>query len=202
MTRRPRARRREVIVFTEGENTEVSYVDIVKRLQERFAIRVDDRHGHPGYLVPLAIAELRRLIRLDRAEGAPESERPQVWCFFDRDQHSDVDSLIQQAIAAGVAVAFSHPCFELWLCWHFADHGAPAGGACGGLVDRVEAHLPGYKARGKRVRLVDIEGRYAAALDRARDLGRRHERDGIDLPTKRDPSTGAHEFLEALKITY
>jgi hypothetical protein len=157
--RRQRTRRREVIVFTEGEATEVSYVDAIKHLQSRFAVRVDDRHGDPGALVPLAIAHQRQLARLSREEGTPAEEAPQVWCMFDRDQHPGVDALIRQAIQAGVRVAFSHPCFELWLLLHFRVCGAPCGGVCASLVEAVSTQIAGYKKRGKRVVLADLADR-------------------------------------------
>jgi RloB-like protein len=75
-----------------------------------------------------------------------------------------VDKLIDEAFASGVQVAFSHPCFELWLLLHFRDHGAPHGGSCGSVTDLPCACLPEYKKRGKRVSLGDIEGHYTAAL--------------------------------------
>jgi hypothetical protein len=200
--RRPRARRREVIVFTEGEATEVSYVDAIKRLQDGFAVRVDDRHGEPETLVRLAIAEKRRRARLARQEAAPPEEVPLIWCMFDRDQHPNVDALIRQAIDADIGVAFSHPCFELWLMLHFRDRGASEAGVCAGLVDAVEAQIPGFRRRGKRVTLADLADRYPSARERARGLAKRHERDGLVLPTQRDPSTGVAEFVEALGITY
>jgi len=200
--RRPRARRREVIVFTEGEATEVSYVDAIKVLQHGFVVRVDDRHGDPETLVRLAVAEKRRRDRLARQEAAPPEETPLIWCMFDRDQHPKVDMLIRQAIDAGIGVAFSHPCFELWLLLHFRDHGAPEAGICAGLVDAVEAHIPGFRRRGKRVTLANLSDGYPSARDRARALVKRHERDGLVVPTQRDPSTSVGEFVEALGITY
>jgi hypothetical protein len=202
VTRRPRVRRREVIVFTEGEATEVSYVDAIKRLQDRCVVRVDDRHGEPGALVRLAIAEARRLARIGRDEGAPEDEAPRVWCVFDRDQHQNVDALIRQAEEAGVGVAFSHPCFELWLLVHFRQYGAPAAGVCGGLVDEVDSRIAGYKARGKRVALADVTGRYAHAKQQAERLAKQHERDGISIPTQRDPCTDVWRLVDDLGVTY
>jgi hypothetical protein len=202
VNRRPRVRRREVIVFTEGEATEVSYVDAIKRLQDQCVVRVDDRHGEPGALVRLAIAEARRLARIGRDEGAPGNEAPRVWCVFDRDQHPNVDALIRQAEDAGVSVAFSHPCFELWLLVHFRQYGAPAAGVCGGLVDEVDGRIAGYKARGKRVALTDVTGRYAHAKEQAERLAKQHERDGISIPTQRDPSTDVWRLVDELGITY
>jgi hypothetical protein len=77
--RRSRAKRREVIVFTEGEITEVSYVDAIKRLQQTLVVRVDDRHGNPDKLVPLAIGVKRTKDDESRQEGLAEEEWPLVY---------------------------------------------------------------------------------------------------------------------------
>lgn len=200
--RRPRVRRREVVVFTEGDATEVSYIDAIKRLQDRYAVRVDDRHPAPTQLVELAIARHRELSRLTRDEELPEAEAPQVWCMFDRDRHPDVDNVIRRATAAGVRVAFSHPCFELWLLLHFRAYGRPAAGACDGLTDLVGKHVRGYKARGKRVTLAEIAGRYQDARTHAQRLREQHERDGVTVASQRDPGTDVWEFVDELGITY
>src|SRR5262249_55089330 len=114
----------------------------------------------------------------------------------------DVDTLIRQAGEAGVRVAFSHPCFELWLLIHFRSYGAPSGGACAGLFDHVCTHIPAYRNRGKRIALADVAGRHREAHERALGLDRQHDRDGTMVPTQRDPSTGVWEFLESLGISY
>jgi hypothetical protein len=188
-------------VFTEGEATEVSYVDAIKRLQGDFVVRVDDRHGDPGELVRLAVAEVERQRRLGLEDQTPPEELPQVWCIFDRDQHQNVDALIEGAAAGGICVAFSHPCFELWLLLHFRTHGAPENGVCRGLVDAVESHIPGFRRRGKRVSVNDLQNRYTQARDRALRLDKQHRRDDVTLPTQRDPSTGVPDFVTALGIT-
>lgn len=122
--------------------------------------------------------------------------------MFDRDQHPNVDDLIRRATDAGVHVAFSHPCFELWLLVHFRSYGAPCGGECKGLVDALDACIPGYKKRGKRVALANVEGRYQQARQQAARLRDQHERDGIALKTQRDPSTNIWELVDALGIEY
>jgi hypothetical protein len=123
---------------------------------------------------------------------------------FDRDQHPNVDALIRQAEDAGVSVAFSHPCFELWLLVHFRQYGAPAAGVCGGLVDEVDGRIAGYKARGKRVALADVTGRYAHAKQQAERLAKQHERDGISVPTSatRAPTCGVSSTSWASRTRY
>jgi hypothetical protein len=191
-----------VFVFTEGEVTEVSYLDAIKRLQDQFVIRVDDRHGNPGVIVPLAIAFKRMKDAEGVAEDLPGEERPHVWCVFDRDDHVGIDALIDEARAVGVRVAFSHPCFEFWLLLHFQATAAPEGGACGRVTDALNQYIRDYKRRGKRVRLSDIAGRYAEARGQAAAIGKRHDRDDVPVPTQRDPSTNVFEFVDAVGVAY
>ncbi|HEY7222945.1 MAG TPA: RloB family protein [Micromonosporaceae bacterium] len=200
--RRPRARRQEVVVFTEGMATEPSYIDAIKRMQTAFVVRVDDRHGTPGQLVPIAMAELERLTQESRHEGTTDAERPLVWCVVDRDQHENVDALIARATAAGVRVAFSHPCIELWLLLHFEWHGQQEAGSCRRVTRAVESHISGYRQRGKRVRLEDVSGRYAQARGHAQRLNEQHRRDKLEVPTQRDPSTNIWELADSLGISY
>lgn len=204
MTRRhPRHRRRLVRVFTEGDNTEPTYVDAIKRLQDRYAVKVDDRHGQPSELVTLAIAELKRLTAQHGDDGGPQDESPVVWCVFDRDDHPDVDVSVLRATKAGVKVAFSNPCFEVWLLWHFEAYGSPESGKCqrlAGLID--DRHIRGYVRRGKTLAQADIAGRLETATQRATVLDKQHERDGIHQPTQRTPSSNVWEFVTSLGINY
>jgi hypothetical protein len=45
----------------------------------------------------------------------------EVWCVFDRDEHPRIPEALQQAGDNGIQVAFSNPCFELWLLLHFQE---------------------------------------------------------------------------------
>jgi RloB-like protein len=202
VVRRRHERRREIVILTEGEVTEVCYFDAIKRLQDRLVVRVDDRHGNPQTLIPLAIDIKRTRDRQSEDEDLPIDERAQVWCAFDRDEHIGIDSLMERADKAGVRVAFSHPCFELWLLLHFQAYGAPALGACGPVTAAVCATIKDYKRRGKRVSLNDLVGRYAQARERAVLLDRQHDRDGLSIPSQRDPSTGVFQLVDAMGVTY
>lgn len=68
---RPRERRREVYVFTEGEVTEPEYVDQLKRRQHGFAVKVSNEHGGPDKIVPLAIRFKQDKDRDAEREGLP-----------------------------------------------------------------------------------------------------------------------------------
>lgn len=54
------------------------------------------------------IEKCRELVAYEPHFGVP-------WIVFDRDQVKDFDKIIQQAEQEGINVAWSNPCFEIWL---------------------------------------------------------------------------------------
>lgn len=199
MARTPRERRHELYVFTEGKVTEPEYVDQLKRLQNRYVVKVSDQHGEPRKIVPLAIAHKRQMDQLSRDDGLPAGEQAVVWCLFDRDRHPGIDPLVADARHEDVRVAFSHPCFEFWILLHFEDCATPMAGQCMQACRRLRKHLPDA---GKRFDLGDLGGRFKTARTRAERIARRHDDDGVDLPSKRDPSTEVWQFVDALEVDY
>ncbi len=126
-------------LFVEGRVTEASDADRINDLgrEGRFHLQVHERRtaGQPRNLVDAAV--LLRTEELPRARERRDPRRePEVWCLFDRDEHGEVDTAIAEGIRNGVRVAFSHPCFELWLLLHFQAFATPLGGRCADLMLR------------------------------------------------------------------
>ncbi|MFI7702693.1 RloB family protein [Nonomuraea sp. NPDC049480] len=163
-------RKRKVIyAVVEGESTERDYLGF---LEERFggdppAFEIHVLWKRKG-LKPHEVVSwaLEKLGEID------DPRREQVWAFFDRDDHSRVEESYARAEAAGVHVAFSHPCFELWLLLHFA---ARLSGAqtSKGVQDRLRAAHRTFHDFDKRLdapRLTALYGNEADATNRAKSL--------------------------------
>lgn len=75
-----------------------------------------------------------------------------VWLVFDRDDHPQVDQVVNECLGTDIILGYSNPCFELWLLYHYQDHHAPDD------RNRVKAKLSavceGYC--GKTQKLTDI----------------------------------------------
>lgn len=92
----------------------------------------------------------------DREEGVDA-----CWCVVDVDSHATLDRAIALAYSAGVKIAISNPCFEIWLLWHYDEHAAHTRG------DSLRQILRGHGHRDKALPPSFPFGNYQAACGRA-----------------------------------
>jgi hypothetical protein len=113
---------KKFILYTEGKNTEPDYFRAIKRYLSGALIELEiiDAAG-----VPFTIAEKagqRAAMRSRRGPGSSSFEvADEIWAVFDRDTHVRVDEALERCRQSKVEVAFSDPCFELWLILHHVD---------------------------------------------------------------------------------
>jgi len=211
-------RKRDVWFFTEGSLTEPMFLDFlasVDGFDDTNVIRIHDDHRrsggrgpaadrgrHPTELVDAAIAQKTRLDRENDRAMVKDEYRAVVWCVFDHDSRPDTDANIRRAQRAGVRVAFSHPCFELWRLLHYQDYTATFGGICDDASDRLRNRITaaGHPYTGpKRLLPEQVAGQFATAKSRALRLASQH---GDHVPySRRDPYTNVWELVEQLGIS-
>lgn len=195
--------------------TEASYADRINDLgrERRFHLRVYERRagGKPRHLVEEAIS--LRAEELPRAQERRDPQRePEVWCLFDRDEHGEVDTAIVQAVRNGVQLAFSRPCFELWLLLHFQPYATLLSGRCGDLSRKLRRRN-GFGHFDKHIGQVEwtaLAGRSDDARTRALQLVQQcpsgecgPQEHGLHcVPTNRDPSTDVWKLLDSLRLRY
>lgn len=181
--------RRVVRVLTEGRISEPQYLSAMVDPQR---VVVDSRDSGlvPKPLVDRARALVRRQKKQDRDDRFDE-----IWCVFDRDDHPGVKGAIQEARDLGVGVAFSNPCFELWLVLHFEDRTAH--------VSRREIQRRCRELgliEGKRIpedAMPKLKSDFPTAKGRAQRLGRMHERNGS--PELSNPSATVWRLVDRLR---
>jgi hypothetical protein len=196
-----RGRRKRVVhVFTEGLVTEPSYIQIIKEHAPTVEVRIANQSApgsqrKPLRLVEAAVRLMEEEARQAKRSGLAAEYLPQVWCLFDRDEHEGIETALKQARDAGVQVAFSHPCFEVWRLLHHKPVTGTFGGVCGQVVARLPfARDPKDAANLKLVLPHQITGGYPQAKERALRMNAEH---GEHVPlVKRDPYTNVHEFVE------
>lgn len=184
--------RTRVLICCEGEVTEPSYLNGLKReLRIRLVhIEVVPGGANPKTLVDCAVEKKQEAAREARREKDDNLKYDEVWCVFDVDAHEHIPDAKLKADANNIKLAFSNPCFELWLLLHFQDQRAyierhPVQSACRG-------HMPGYD---KEVPFDVVFPRYREAVDRAAALDHWQETRGC---AGENPSTGIHRLTERI----
>lgn len=121
-----RTPKRKFIIYSEGKNTEPEYFRAVRAdlLGALVDIEVIEAAG-----VPMTIAEKasthRRAMARRGARRSSFEEDDEVWAVFDRDEHPLVNQAIERCRTSHVGVAFSDPCFEVWLILHHCEFDRP-----------------------------------------------------------------------------
>ncbi|MDR1266576.1 MAG: RloB family protein [Propionibacteriaceae bacterium] len=182
--------KRIIVAFCEGEGSEPDYIKGLQRLPEvagnaALSIELSDRHGVPYTLVDNAVA----LKKTD-----PEVD--ECWCLFDVEwpqNHPRLSDAIGRADSvAGVYVAVSNPCFEVWLIMHHKNVTAFL------TTDQAEQFSRAADERpGKHINADLYMPKRGDAVRRAETLEQRHHSNGTVSPHD-NPSSGVFRFLRAV----
>lgn len=183
-----------LLIFTEGQKTEPQYlVHWQRKLRESITIHIDDRHGTPNTLLQYAIDAKRNAARAEKkGRGTPPD---QIWCVFDRDDHPYVDEVRKSAEGNGILIAFSNPCFELWLLLHYREQTRWLDSKEAQSEFKHAASLSENKNLPATV-MTQLAERYGAACERARKLDELHEGNGN--PAGENPSSSVWRLVEAI----
>ena len=179
-----------VVLFCEGEITEPTYLACINRhWGNHVALDFRECGTDPKGIVNAAVKVKKHSKRLKKSD--PNEEIEAIWCVFDRDQHLLVPEALQQADANDIPVAFSDPCFELWLLLHFQDQTAH--------LERAEAsrlcklYMPDYRKQPDMELLLPLlpeAERRAAALCNRQDTAEMN---------RSNPWTEVHRLIESMR---
>lgn len=176
--RRPfREPRTRILVLCCGKRTEPEYFKgLVQHVRNpSVTVKVKSGISDPAGLVEQAKARL----------GADDFD--QVWCVVDVDEF-DIDRAVEgSGSVAGVRLAVSNPCFDLWLLLHFQEQTAYVA-TCGKLGERLRRRVANYE---KAVEFRRFAPGVARAVAGAKRLGDTE----TDFP---NPSTGVWRLVELI----
>ena len=171
-----------LLVFCEGRVTEPEYLRAFCK-----------EAGGTSASVKVATLRGVPLTLVQEARKHQSGDWDAVWCVLDHDDHPRLPEAIDLAAGNGIQVAFSNPCFELWLLLHFRESpGAQQRRTVGQLL---RERLPGYE---KHVAYEHFAPTVGDARRRARQLDK-HARDAGEL--RRNPTTGVYRLLDAIEST-
>lgn len=181
-----------ILIVTEGEETEPRYFEALKIQWRLTGVRVKKASASaPIHVVETAIRLREEAARVSRGSTiqAPYDE---VWAVIDQDQHSTLNDALTLARREKVWVAFSKPCFELWLLLHFLPSLKPLA-----TPDHVRAelvaHLPRYN---KSMEMDELARMAETAVSNAEMVELRLQERGMgDYPF-----TTVHHLVRALAV--
>ena len=186
-------------IFSEGEKTERDYFLALASTLDSSTVRIkyNGPIGVPKTVATKAIAFAKDSgLAKGRRKKKPDSyeEQDQVWAVFDRDEFPCYHEAKQMCAGASIPVAYSDPCFELWINLHFAPHDAPC--------DRHQAQaatkklVDGYDPKtGKTGDFSVIIGELQKAEERAENQRKLRV---AEENSDGNPSTNMYELTRAL----
>jgi hypothetical protein len=183
------------VVFSEGKNTEPEYLKSLSKSLSRVLVKLQiyGGEGTPNTLAETAISYIRGTSR--RRDLSSYEKNDQVWIMFDRDEHPKVKETIDNFQRAGLKVAYSNPCFEIWLVLHFEDFDRP--------YDRhkMQSHLekicPSYSVdNGKKPDCSLFIAKVGDAETRARAMSSRRIKEDAEFGP---PYTDVYKLTDAMR---
>jgi hypothetical protein len=142
----------KVLVVTEGK-TEELYLDCFKWRFRYEALDIENSsETSPGQLLESAITFWRKSkSQSKKAKDSSYFSLPydSVWIAFDRNGNTleQIDSTTREAQRQNINVAFSQPCFEIWLLLHFA-YSTREFDACKEVMAALKQHDKTYSKTG------------------------------------------------------
>lgn len=194
-TRDPRPK---CIVVCEGQRTEPDYLNAFQTRFPKALFRIESVTGvgAPKTLLSRALDEKRTIKRaLKKSESFRSQD--QIWIAFDKDEHPEIAQTIYNARANDIGVAFSNPCFELWLILHVQDYGKTEDRHA--IQKRCQSCVDGYdRTKGKSGDFLKLIDNLEEAERRGQSLCEQRVEEG--RPNSR-PSTTFWELTKALRKT-
>lgn len=182
----------------------------VLKQRSRFLVACEGLVTEPDYLFGLA---KRCKLKLDvkKAAGAPlgmldavrkqknKGRYDQVWLVFDKDAipDEDIERTFREAERDSVKIAFSNPCFELWLLLHFQS--TSLNGNCSNLTVTLRNHLLGYNKALTDKHHQALQSRLLVAVANAKELVHKEQsRRDVCTQVPSCPYTTMHELVLAM----
>jgi hypothetical protein len=158
-------------IAAEGEKTEVQYFEQLqgKINDSRVKIEVIKREN-PSHSAPVHV--MNSMLALKSKAGLRVTD--QAWIVIDRDRWGDAQlGLVAEGCASNnISIAFSNPCFEIWLLLHFCPHGnyedASVRGDKAKLTRKIKNNLGTF--RSNKLDINDFFDRTSAAVANAKTL--------------------------------
>lgn len=193
------AEQQRFFLICEGEKTETAYFEAyfeALKAQYRSAqisIEYVAPAGVPITIMDKVKARMAELRREQRSN--PSVKADTVWAVFDRDEHHKVTEAIAGCQDSGAQLAYSNPCFEVWLILHHEDYHASDDHHQ--VQKRYQKLDPAYDPNGSKTPdCRSLMNRVEEAENRGERQCKSREEEG--MPFGR-PSTTVHNLTRAIR---
>lgn len=116
---RRRAERSRLLIVTEGLKTEIQYFEGLLQLLRASGSAVRGVRSKGIGKDPSRVLAAAHAINDQDTDGYDE-----IWLVVDVDEHTTLETALEEGARAGIPIVVSNPCFEIWLLWHYEDCGA------------------------------------------------------------------------------
>lgn len=189
------AEKQRFFLICEGEKTEHTYFEALKSQFPGALIKFeyDAPAGAPITIKDKVQARMAALRQEQRHN--PSAKADTVWAIFDEDEHHKVPEAIAGCESAGAKVAYSNPCFEVWLILHYQDFHAPDDHKQ--VQKRYQKLDSCYDPNGSKTpNCAALIGKIETAEQRAENQCKQREEQGAPLGR---PSTTVYKLTRAIR---
>ena len=179
------------VIAVEGEKTEAQYFSLFR--SNRIHIEILPT-GPDGLSAPKLVLE--RLARFEERFDLDSDDERWLVCDVDGQRGQFLDEVTRDAQGSRYQLAFSNPCFELWLLLHFADP-LMQEVDCSVVEARLRQKLGSYNKSRLDLNLYGATN-IQSAIDRSKALESPDQR----LRWPACPGTHVYRLVEKIRPTY
>ncbi|MHB1460978.1 MAG: RloB family protein [Armatimonadota bacterium] len=159
-----------ILLICEGIRTEPNYFSFLKE-----KLRLSGLHIGPncGQNLPIMVSYIKDHLTDLKLEYMFD----EIWCICDDDGIAMNRAALNDAFQAGIKVAYSNPCFELWIYLHLQYSSASV--STSQICDKLRLLVPAYSKTW--CRFAEVYDNTNAAIRHAKRLREHHEQAGSSL---------------------
>jgi hypothetical protein len=179
----------------EGKNTEPQYFTAFRKTIDGALVKLEffSAAGCPMTIAQKASKAVKEAQRDSRQNSY--SAKDQVWAIFDRDEHPKIDDALDLCRSTNIGLAYSNPCFELWLMLHKKNYGTVCSHKK--MQRDLSELIPEYsRLKGKTL---DFESLLVGLSDAEARAELQHRQRQADSDGKSPPFTTVYKLTKAIK---
>ncbi len=183
------------IIITDNEATERCFFEglrnnLPKAVKDKLVIKVVNTRE-------------QEMIKKGIEEIAYDPQYRNPWIVFDHDECINFDTIINDAEQAGISVAWSNPCFEIWMFAYFGEMPSinESWTCCSKFGDKYKK-LTGQeysKSDSALYKRLYQYGNEEKAINIAKRKHIQHMKSGASLPSEMCPCTTVYELVNEIR---